>query len=320
MKALPEGVDIVTIYGPTACGKTAVACQLAEMLGGVVLSADSRQVYRGMDIGTGKDLAEYRLADGYEVPYRLIDVAEAGERYDLYRYLQDFDQAYDELPKEEPKILCGGTGLYISAAIGGYQLSSVPPNRALRAELEQLSVEELRERLKVLGGAEMLESEELDGGEGVNPRRLVRAIELREAGATLPASDSSTRKPLRGPIFCLDPSRELRRARISARLEARLKSGLVEEVEGLLARVPKEVLLGYGLEYRYVTEYLLGERSWEEMHRGLEVAIHQFAKRQMTWARGMERRGFELIYLTPAEDPRETAEAMMKSIFENGGK
>lgn len=318
MKALPEGVDIVTIYGPTACGKTAVACQLAEMLGGVVLSADSRQVYRGMDIGTGKDLAEYRLADGYEVPYRLIDVAEAGERYDLHRYLQDFDKAYDELPKEQPKILCGGTGLYISALYGGYRLSEVPPNKALRAELEQLSVEELMERLKTLGGAEMLESEELDGGEGVNPRRLVRAIELREAGATLPASDSSTRKPLRGPIFCLDPSRELRRARISARLEARLKSGLVEEVEGLLARVPKEVLLGYGLEYRYVTEYLLGERNWEEMHRGLEVAIHQFAKRQMTWARGLERRGFELIYLTPSEEPRETAEAMFASIFEKG--
>ena len=320
MKALPEGVDIVTIYGPTACGKTAVACQLAEMLSGAVLSADSRQVYRGMDIGTGKDLGEYRLADGYEVPYRLIDVAEAGERYDLYRYLQDFDQAYDELPKEQPKILCGGTGLYISSAIGGYQLSSVPPNRALRAELEQLSVEALRERLKALGGADKFENDELDGGEGLNPRRLVRAIELREAGATLPTSEVTSRKPLQGPIFCIAPSREVRRARISARLEARLKSGLVDEVEGLLARVPKEVLLDYGLEYRYVTEYLLGERSWEEMHRGLEVAIHQFAKRQMTWARGMERRGIELIYLTPAEDPRETAEAMMKSIFENGGK
>ena len=252
------------------------------------------------------------------MPYRLIDVAEAGERYDLHRYLQDFDKAYDELPKEQPKILCGGTGLYISALYGGYRLSEVPPNKALRAELEQLSVEELRARLKTLGGAEMLESEELDEGEGVNPRRLVRAIELREAGATLPASDSSTRKPLRGPIFCLDPSRELRRARISARLEARLKSGLVEEVEGLLARVPKEVLLGYGLEYRYVTEYLLGERNWEEMHRGLEVAIHQFAKRQMTWARGLDRRGFELIYLSPAEDPRKTAEAMVVSIFEKG--
>lgn len=318
MKALPEGVDIVTIYGPTACGKTAVACQLAEMLGGVVLSADSRQVYRGMDIGTGKDLAEYRLADGYEVPYRLIDVAEAGERYDLYRYLQDFDQAYEELPKEQPKILCGGTGLYISALCGGYRLSEVPPNKTLRAELEQLSVAELRERLKALGGAEMLESEEPDGGEGLNPRRLVRAIELREAGVALPTSEVTSRKAMQGPIFCIAPSREVRRARISARLEARLKSGLVEEVEELLSRVSKEMLLGYGLEYRYVTEYLLGERNWEEMHRGLEVAIHQFAKRQMTWARGMERRGFELIYLTPAEDPRETAEVMMESIFGKG--
>lgn len=309
MKALPEGVDIVTIYGPTACGKTAVACRLAEMLGGVVLSADSRQVYRGMDIGTGKDLGEYRLSDGYEVPYRLIDIAEAGERYDLHRYLQDFYDAYYELPMEQPKILCGGTGLYISALLDGYQLSDVPPNMELRAELEQLSLEELRARLLSLGGVAG------ECGEGSNPRRLVRAIELKESDSVLTTSGSDTHKGLRGPIFCLAPSREVRRARISSRLRARLEAGLVEEVEGLLARVPKEVLLGYGLEYRYVTEYLLGERTWEEMQQGLEVAIHQFAKRQMTWARGMERRGFDLTYIAPLEDPMETAEVMMASIF-----
>lgn len=303
MQPLPLGIDIITIYGPTASGKTSIAVQLAEMLGAVLFSGDSRQVYRGMDIGTGKDLSEYQVG-GYSVPYRMIDVAEAGEQYNLHRYMGDFYKAFDALPQETPKILCGGTGLYITAVLGGYKMPKAPIDHKLRAELDALSVEGLQARLLAAGGS-------LEGIDCHNSRRLVRAIELALAGEV----EVEERAPLRGPIFCVDVSREVRRERISRRLLARLEKGMIDEVRGLLEQVEPDALIRYGLEYKFVTLYLLDKLSYEEMHRGLETAIHQFAKRQMTWARGMERNGFEIEYISPLATPRETAEAMKESIF-----
>lgn len=303
MQPLPLGIDIITIYGPTASGKTSIAVQLAEMLGAVLFSGDSRQVYRGMDIGTGKDLSEYQVG-GYSVPYRMIDVAEAGEQYNLHRYMGDFYKAFDALPQETPKILCGGTGLYITAVLGGYKMPKAPIDHKLRAELDALSVEGLQARLLAAGGS-------LEGIDCHNSRRLVRAIELALAGEV----EVEERAPLRGPIFCVDVSREVRRERISRRLLARLEKGMIDEVRGLLEQVEPDALIRYGLEYKFVTLYLLDKLSYEEMHRGLETAIHQFAKRQMTWARGMERNGFEIEYISPLATPRETAEAMKELIF-----
>lgn len=303
MQPLPLGIDIITIYGPTASGKTSIAVQLAEMLGAVLFSGDSRQVYRGMDIGTGKDLSEYQVG-GYSVPYRMIDVAEAGEQYNLHRYMGDFYKAFDALPQETPKILCGGTGLYMTAVLGGYKMPKAPIDHKLRAELDALSVEGLQARLLAAGGS-------LEGIDCHNSRRLVRAIELALAGEV----EVEERAPLRGPIFCVDVSREVRREQISRRLLARLEKGMIDEVRGLLEQVEPDALIRYGLEYKFVTLYLLDKLSYEEMHRGLETAIHQFAKRQMTWARGMERNGFEIEYISPLATPRETAEAMKESIF-----
>ena len=303
MQPLPLGIDIITIYGPTASGKTSIAVQLAEMLGAVLFSGDSRQVYRGMDIGTGKDLSEYQVGD-YSVPYRMIDVAEAGEQYNLHRYMGDFYKAFDALPQETPKILCGGTGLYMTAVLGGYKMPKAPIDHKLRAELDALSVEELQARLLAAGSS-------LEGIDCHNSRRLVRAIELALAGEV----EVEERAPLRGPIFCVDVSREVRREQISRRLSARLEEGMIDEVRGLLEQVEPDALIRYGLEYKFVTLYLLDKLSYEEMHRGLETAIHQFAKRQMTWARGMERNGFEIEYISPLATPRETAEAMKESIF-----
>lgn len=305
MQPLPSGIDIITIYGPTASGKTSIAVQLAMMLEAVLFSGDSRQVYRGMDIGTGKDLSEYQIGD-YSVPYRMIDVADAGEQYNLHRYMRDFYQAYDELPSETPKILCGGTGLYMTAILRGYEMPKVPIDNELRAELDTLSLEELRARLIEVGG----NLEEIDIH---NSRRLVRAIEVAMAGEV----EVEARAPLRGPIFCVDVSREVRRARISKRLTDRLEEGMIEEVQKLLETVEPEALIRYGLEYKFVTHYLQRKLSYEEMHQKLETAIHQFAKRQMTWVRGMERNGFEIKYISPLATPKETAEAMKEYIFNN---
>lgn len=303
MRPLPQGIDIITIYGPTASGKTSIAVQLADMLGAVLFSGDSRQVYKGMDIGTGKDLSEYQVGDN-SIPYRMIDIAEAGEQYNLHRYIKDFYSAFDELPRETPKVLCGGTGLYITAILGGYKMPKVPINNALRRELDQLSIEELQEKLLEVGG----NLSEIDAN---NSRRLVRAIEVALAGKVA----VETHTPLKGPIFCVDVSREVRRERISKRLAARLQDGMIEEVQGLLKTVEPDALIRYGLEYKFVTYYLQGKLSYEEMYKGLETAIHQFAKRQMTWVRGMERNGFEIEYIRPLGTPRETAGAMMEIIF-----
>ena len=294
---------LITIIGPTATGKTSVAVRLASLLGRApILSADSRQVYRGMDLGTGKDLSEYEVG-GQKIAHYLIDIAEPGERYNLARYLADARAVLSRLPERPTPILCGGTGLYVEALKKGYTLAAEPEDPALRVRLESLSPEELQKewyRLKDPAGPDLADPR--------NPRRLIRAIERRLAAGASPV----VYPPHPGPIFCLDMPRDERRRRISERLRTRLDEGMVEEVRRLLARLgDPSPLLAYGLEYRYVTEYLLGRSDYEDMVKKLETAIRQFSKRQMTWIRGMERRGLAVTYVPPADTPLETARRIL---------
>lgn len=286
---------IITIIGPTACGKTAVATQLAVRVGGEVISADSRQVYRRMDIGTGKDLADYEVG-GRHVPYHLIDIAEPGTKYNLFQYQHDFLKAYESiLARGAQPILCGGTGLYVEAVLRGYRLAAVPENKELRERLEGKSLAELTEMLAELkrrNGSVMHNTTDVD-----TAKRAIRAIEIETfngenptAGAELPPIDSL--------IVGLDIGREERRRRITERLRQRLDSGMVDEVRSLLeSGVAADDLIYYGLEYKYVTEYAIGRIGYDEMFAQLEIAIHQFAKRQMTWFRGMERRGLHIHWI-----------------------
>lgn len=288
-------VKLLTILGPTASGKTAFAAQLAVKMGGEIISADSRQVYRGMDIGTGKDLADYEV-HGSSVPYHLIDIVNAGEKYNLFQYQQDFHAAYQDIVNRgRQPILCGGTGLYIEAVLKGYALSPVPQNPELRNSLEGCSLEELTEqliRLKAQNNSTMHNRSDVD-----TAQRAIRAIEIETYNKEHPLENRSL-PPIETCIIGLDIDRESRRAKITNRLKQRLKEGMVEEIQGLLARgIPANDLIYYGLEYKYVTEYIIGELSYDEMFQRLEIAIHQFAKRQMTWFRGMERRGFKIHWI-----------------------
>lgn len=287
---------MITILGPTACGKTALAVSLAAKMGGEIISADSRQVYRGMDIGTGKDLSEYRV-DGKQIPYHLIDIEEAGQKYNLFRFQEDFNAAYEDITSRgiQP-ILCGGTGLYMEAVLKGYALSPVPQDDNLRKKLSTRSLGELKELLiwlKARNGSAMHNETDVD-----TVSRAVRAIEIEFHNLRHPVD--TRRVPAVGSLIVgLDVDRDVRRERITTRLKARLEEGMVEEVRGLLEKdgITKEDLMYYGLEYKYVTAYVVGEMSYEDMFNQLEIAIHQFAKRQMTWFRGMERRGFNIHWL-----------------------
>lgn len=282
--------DLTCIIGPTASGKTSFAAALALRTGAEIISGDSRQVYKGMDIGTGKDLSEYDL-DGFHVPCHLIDICPPGSKYSIFRFQHDFFKAYDEIRNRGHKvILCGGSGLYIESVLKAYKLLDVPPNPELRAKLKGKNIEELRD---ILASFKQLHNKtDLD-----SPQRAIRAIEIE----TFYRDNEPGRnefEPLNALIICLDLDRDLRRKRISDRLDARLREGMVDEVRGLLASgIPAEDLIYYGLEYKYVTEYVIGRITYPEMHDKLEIAIHQFAKRQMTWFRGMERRGFTLHYV-----------------------
>lgn len=282
---------MITILGPTASGKTPFAAALARRIGGEIISADSRQVYRRMDIGTGKDLDDYG-----EVPYHLIDIAEPGTKYNLFQYQHDFLKAYKDIrSRGVTPILCGGTGLYLEAVLKGYQLAPVPENKQLRASLEGKSLEELTQmlvELKRKNGTNMHNKTDVDSAQ-----RAIRAIEIElfngenpQEGAQIPPIDSL--------IIGVDIDREERRRKISRRLKQRLETGMVEEVKALLdSGIPADDLIYYGLEYKFVTEYIIGKTTYEEMYRSLEIAIHQFAKRQMTWFRGMERRGFTIHWI-----------------------
>lgn len=281
--------NLIVILGPTASGKTHKAVALAERLNTEIISADSRQIYRGMDIGTGKDLEEYK-----NVPYHLIDICPAGYKYNLFEYLRDYQAARDSiLAKGKTPILCGGTGLYVEAVLNGLKLPEVPENKALRAELVGKSLEELTailERMKKLHNTTDIDT----------AKRAIRAIEIQQYYHEHPdLKVDTTPHPVENALIIgVEIGREERRERISSRLKSRLDSGMVEEVRNILdSGVSPEDLIYYGLEYKFLTNYIIGQSTYDEMVNGLEIAIHQFAKRQMTWFRGMERRGFHINWL-----------------------
>ena len=286
---------MITILGPTASGKTPVAARLAAEIGGEIISADSRQVYRRMDIGTGKDLADY-IVDGHQIPYHLIDICEPGTKYNLFEYQQDFFDVYEAIQSRDVvPILCGGTGLYIEAVLKGYKLSPVPQNQELRDSLEGKSLEELTQmltELKAKNGSNMHNTTDVD-----SCQRAIRAIEIETYNLQHPMPKREL-PPVDSLIIGIDIDRELRREKITSRLKTRLEQGMVEEVKALLDEgIPADDLIYYGLEYKFLTEYIVGKLSYDEMFSRLEIAIHQFAKRQMTWFRGMERRGFTIHWI-----------------------
>ena len=286
---------MITILGPTASGKTPVAAHLAASIGGEIISADSRQVYRRMDIGTGKDLADYTVSS-IKVPYHLIDIREPGTKYNLFEYQQDFFDAYQDIQSRGAvPILCGGTGLYIEAVLKGYQLAPVPQNQELRDSLEGKSLAELTQmltELKARTGSNMHNKTDVD-----SCQRAIRAIEIETYNIENPTPRREL-PPVDSVIIGINIDRELRREKITRRLKARLEEGMIDEVKALLDEgIPAEDLIYYGLEYKFVTEYITGKTSYDEMYSRLEIAIHQFAKRQMTWFRGMERRGFKINWI-----------------------
>jgi tRNA dimethylallyltransferase len=298
--------QMITILGPTASGKTPLAAALAKEIGGEIISADSRQVYRRMDIGTGKDLADY---DG--VPYHLIDICEPGTKYNLFQYQQDFFDAYNNIiGKGKTPILCGGTGLYIEAVLKGYKLSPVPQNQELRDRLEGKSLTELTQILMALkekNGSNMHNTTDVD-----SCQRAIRAIEIETYNIEHPMPLREL-PPIPSLIVGVNIDREQRREKITRRLKARLEGGMVDEVKALLDEgIPAEDLIYYGLEYKFVTEYLIGKTTYEEMFQRLEIAIHQFAKRQMTWFRGMERRGFKIHWIEAMQPMEEKVKEILR--------
>lgn len=305
---------MVTILGPTASGKTPLAAALALRIGGEIISADSRQVYRRMDIGTGKDLKDFHLevnGSAVDIPYHLIDICEPGTKYNLFQYQQDFYDAYEDIRSRGAQpILCGGTGLYIEAVLKGYKLSPVPQNPVLRQRLEGCSLEELTQMLQELKdrtGSNMHNKTDVD-----SCQRAIRAIEIETYNLEHPVPLREL-PPVDSVIVGVNIDRELRREKITRRLKARLDEGMVDEVRGLLdSGIPAEDLIYYGLEYKFVTEFLVGRLTYEEMFSRLEIAIHQFAKRQMTWFRGMERRGFTIHWIDAREPMEEKVEQIME--------
>lgn len=282
--------DLVTILGPTASGKTPLAAALAYRLNAEIISGDSRQVYRRMDLGTGKDLADY-VVDGKRIPYHLIDIVEPGYKYNVFEFQRDFLQAYDEIRQRGVlPILCGGTGMYIESVLKGYKLLPVPENPELRASLADKSLDELT---TILAGYKKLHnSTDVD-----TVKRAIRAIEIEEYYRQQPVSAREF-PAINSLVIGVDIDRDLRRTKITRRLKQRLDEGMVDEVRALLdAGIPAEDLIYYGLEYKYLTLYAVSQLTYDEMFHQLEIAIHQFAKRQMTWFRGMERRGFNIHWI-----------------------
>ncbi len=287
-------MDLITILGPTASGKTAVAVQLAHKLNAEIISADSRQVYRRMDLGTGKDLEDY-VVEGEQVPYHLIDIVEPGTKYNVYEYQRDFLEAYNDIRSRGKRVVvCGGTGLYLESILRSYRLSPVPQNPELREQLKDKSLEELTQLLsqyKTLHNTTDVDS----------AQRAVRAIEIAEYYKHTPLDDRPFPTLISYNIG-IDVDRETRRSRISARLKQRFDNGMLDEVKALLDEgIKADDLIYYGLEYKYLTLHATGQLSYDEMFRQLEIAIHQFAKRQMTWFRGMERRGIEIHWMKAEE-------------------
>lgn len=293
--------DLITILGPTASGKTSLAAALACDLKAEIISADSRQVYRGMDLGTGKDLADY-VVNGQRIPYHLIDVVDAGFKYNLFMYQQDFLKAYEDVKSRNVlPILCGGTGLYLESVLKGYRMIPVPENVELRNSLADKSLEELT---VILSTYKTLHNQtDVD-----TAKRAIRAIEIAEYYRQHPVKEQEFPN-INALLVGVDIDRDLRREKISKRLKQRLDEGMLEEIRRLLeSGISADDLIYYGLEYKYLTQHIIGQLTFDEMYQGLETAIHQFAKRQMTWFRGMERRGFTIHWLSASLPMQEKVE------------
>lgn len=281
--------DMLTILGPTAGGKTSVAARMAFMLDGEIISADSRQVYRGMDLGTGKDLQDYTV-EGKEIPYHLMDIVDAGYKYNVFEYQQDFINAYSDVTKRNKfPVFCGGSGMYLDAVLKGYKLINVPVNNDLRMELDLKSDQELAE---ILSSFKKVHNKSDD-----TRKRRIRAIEIETYYKDNPEIDQYFPE-INSLIVGVKFDRNSRRKRITQRLKQRLDEGMIDEVKRIIdGGVSPDDLIYYGLEYKYLTQHIIGELSYEEMFKKLETAIHQFAKRQMTWFRGMEKKGFQIYWL-----------------------
>lgn len=299
--------NLITILGPTASGKTPLAAALARRLDTEIISADSRQVYRSMDLGTGKDLADY-VVQGTPIPYHLIDIAEPGYKYNVFEYQCDFLKAYGQIvAKGKLPVLCGGTGMYIESVLRGYRLIPVPENPALRAALADKSLEELTRQLATY--KTLHNTTDVD-----TVKRAIRAIEIEEYYRQTEVSEREF-PALKSLVVGIDIDRDLRREKITRRLHQRLEEGMVDEVRRLLDRgIAPEDLIYYGLEYKYLTQYVIGQLSYDEMFCQLETAIHQFAKRQMTWFRGMERRGIQIHWIDALRPMEEKVEQIVKWI------
>lgn len=298
-------IDLITILGPTASGKTTFAANLAARLDSEIISGDSRQVYRRMDIGTGKDLADYEV-DGKKIPYHLIDIAEPGYKYNVFEFQRDFLNAYQDIRERgKTPILCGGTGLYIESVLKGYKLLPVPENKELREKLQNCSLAELTEMLKSY--KTLHNTTDVD-----TVKRAIRAIEIEEYYQSQPMEVSAFPQ-INSVIIGVDIDREERRCKISARLRSRLDEGMVDEVRAILdSGVSSDDMIYYGLEYKYLTNYIIGNLTYEQMVSELEIAIHQFAKRQMTWFRGMERRGLKINWMDASMPMQEKVDWAME--------
>ena len=310
MQRRSEKYDLVSVVGPTACGKTSLAVELALAVPGAeIISADSRQVYRGMDIGTGKDIAEYTRG-GVTVPSHLLDIVDAGEKYNLFEFQRDFLAAYEDIRSRGAyPIMCGGSGLYVESVLKGYRLLPVPENPALRAKLEEKSLEELTALLATY--KQLHNNTDTD-----SKKRAIRAIEIEEYYRTCPVEERYFPQ-INALTIGVQVDREVRRERISRRLLERLDCGMVDEVRGLLdSGLQPDQLIYYGLEYKYLTLYLTGAMGYDEMVSGLEIAIHQFAKRQMTWFRGMEKRGVDIHWVDASRPLPEVVEQIKSMMYE----
>lgn len=306
--------ELITILGPTATGKTGLAVALAAEIGAEIISADSRQVYRGMDLGTGKDIEEYSI-NGKEIPYHIIDIAEPGEEYNVYNFQKDFFKAYEDISQRGQKtIMCGGTGMYLESVILAYEMSDVPRNKELRKDLETLSNEELILRLQSL--REVHNTTDIE-----NRERLIRAIEISlspvpRPSHPVPRTPSPVPRPkIQHHVFGISLPRELIRSKITHRLKQRLEEGMVDEVKKLLeGGVTPEQLEFYGLEYKYLTQYATGTISYNDMFQRLNSAIHQFAKRQMTWFRRMEKKGINITWIDGSQSMPDKLKAIQKHL------
>lgn len=301
---------MLAVVGPTACGKTSLAVDVALAVDGAeIISADSRQVYRGMDIGTGKDIAEY-TRDGVTVPTHLLDIVDAGEKYNLFEFQRDFLTSYEDIRSRGAfPVMCGGSGLYVESVLRGYRLLPVPENPELRARLEEKSLEELT---VILAGYKSLHN----NTDTDSKKRAIRAIEIEEYYLTCPVEERSFPQ-VNALVVGVSVDREVRRERISRRLRERLKEGMVDEVRSLLdSGITPDQLIYYGLEYKYITLYLTGAMNYDEMVHGLEIAIHQFAKRQMTWFRGMEKRGVDIKWIDASQERAQLVEQIKRMLYE----